>query len=183
MIVRVTGERPDGPIRLLTQLRCFGLYFSPLNLYYCFGEMEDRVEMVVAEVSNTPWNERHHYVLWRGNQRPESDRLHFRHAKNFHVSPFMGMEQSYDWKLSVPDSRLRVYLSSWEGGKRMFDAGMTLLRTPLTRGEILRSHIRHPMMTFQILAAIYHQAFKLWRKKCPYYPHPRTQTATPPSPN
>ena len=63
-----TGERPEGPIRLLTQLRRFGYYFSPLNLYYCFDRGGEDVEAVVAEVSNTPWLERHCYVLWQGNR-------------------------------------------------------------------------------------------------------------------
>ena len=63
-----TGTTPNGPIRLLTQLRHFGYFFSPLNVFYCFDSSGTLVQSVVAEVNNTPWGERHCYVLWAGNQ-------------------------------------------------------------------------------------------------------------------
>ena len=63
LVVAETGDWPEGPVRLLTQLRRYGYYFSPLNLYYCFDPGGQAVEAVVAEVSNTPWQERHYYVL------------------------------------------------------------------------------------------------------------------------
>ena len=71
-----TGRRPTGPIRLLTHLRYFGYCFNPLSVYFCFANDGQSLDTVVAEVSNTPWGERHCYVLpVRGNQihvaRPE----------------------------------------------------------------------------------------------------------------
>ena len=87
-----TGWRPSGPIRLLTQLRYFGHYFSPLNLFFCFSNDGLEVEAIAAEVSNTPWGERHLYVLWEGNRSEANGTLRYDHAKQFHVSPFMGMD-------------------------------------------------------------------------------------------
>ena len=106
-----TGDRPQGPIRVLTQLRYWGYYFSPLNLFYCFDTEGEAVEAMVAEVSNTPWGERHCYVLWEGN-RQSAEPLRFRHPKSFHVSPFMGMDADYLWKLNVPSNRLTLGIES-----------------------------------------------------------------------
>jgi DUF1365 family protein len=103
VIRRQTGQSSHGPIRLLTQLRYFGYYMSPLNLFYAFDASGRRVETIVAEVNNTPWNERHCYVLWAGNRRGDASQLQFEHAKEFHVSPFMDMDMEYEWRLTKPN--------------------------------------------------------------------------------
>ena len=173
-----TGDRPEGPIRLLTQLRHYGCYFSPLNLYYCFDRHGKDVETVVAEVSNTPWLQRHCYVLWQGNRAGPTDRLRFLHRKDFHVSPFLDMDYDYHWRLSKPAKRLKVHLANHRDGQRVFDADMVLDRRPLTRGQVVRSWLRYPWMTAQVVLGIYYQALRLWIKKCPYYPHPGNRPAT-----
>jgi DUF1365 family protein len=173
LVAAETGVRPEGPIRLLTQLRRYGYYFSPLNLYYCFDRDGSSVEAVVAEVSNTPWLERHCYVLWDGNRVGPADRLRFRHRKAFHVSPFMDMHFDYQWQLNEPAKTLKVYLANHRGDQRVFVADMVLHRRPLTRGQIVRSWLRFPWMTGQVVFAIYYEAFRLWMKKCPYFPHPK----------
>ena len=177
LITHRTGVCPRGPIRLLTQLRYFGYYFSPLNLYFCFDPHGDEVESVVAEVNNTPWREQHCYVLWEGNRNVVDEGLSFTHKKSFHVSPFMDMNAAYHWKLSQPGASLELQLTSTRGGKLFFRAGFTMTRYPLTRWNLNRSLIRYPLMTAQIVAAIYYQALRLWMKKCPFYPHPQKNQA------
>ena len=175
-----TGHAVRGPIRLLTQLRYFGYYFSPLNLYYCFDQAGERVVAIVAEVSNTPWNEQHLYILHDGN-RAQADENSFAHSKTFHVSPFMHMNMQYRWEVSTPTDTLRVQLSNAENGTEaaFFGAQLQLTRRPLTRASMARALIRYPLMTAQIFGAIYFQAFQLWWKACPYYPHPKTPSNLP----
>jgi len=184
VVRRETGFAPDGPVRLLTQLRYWGYYFSPLNLYYCFSNDQSRLDAIVAEVSNTPWKEQHLYVLWAGNRSAGEARaggqtsgasIGFSHAKAFHVSPFMDMEMRYDWRLTRPAKRLQVAVTNVQEGSVLFEAGLSLARRPLTSSGLAQTMLRYPWMTGQITAAIYFQAFKLWWKACPSYPHPNKQ--------
>ena len=100
-----TGKRPRGPIRVLTQIRYFGFCFNPVTFYYCFDPQDHFLEMIIAEISNTPWNERHAYVL----PCVEGDRVKsFAFPKTFHVSPFMPMEMNYNWKFTTPAESLRT---------------------------------------------------------------------------
>lgn len=175
-VARQTGDDVTGPVRLLTQLRQFGCYFSPLNLFYCFADAEAVVpQAIVAEVSNTPWNERRLYLLHAGNQTTGQGRaLRFRHAKDFHVSPFMGLDAAYDWRVSVPGEQLRVRIRSTSGAGPPFDAAMSLRRQPWSELALAALLLRFPISGLQTLAAIYWQAFRLWRKRCPFHPHPNS---------
>jgi DUF1365 family protein len=171
IIAAKSGRQPLGPIRLLTQLRWCGVYFSPLNMFYAFDPTGSQVEHVLAEVNNTPWGERHVYVLSDVNRTADGG-LRFRHAKEFHVSPFMNMDADYGWRLSEPSERLSLSLSRLATGERSFHATLSLKRRPLTHATLRRAAIRYPMMTAQIAAAIYFEALRLWWKRCPFYPHP-----------
>ena len=167
------GIDTRGPVRLLTQLRCFGAYFSPINLFYLFDKTETRIEAVVAEVSNTPWLERHHYILWDGNRSERKNEMVFIHRKEFHVSPFMGMDAEYRWQLISPADQLSVQLSSFTEGRSLFRANMSLTRQPLDNRHLVRLLLRYPVTSARITIAIYFQALKLWQKKCPFFSHPK----------
>lgn len=165
----------SGPIRLLTQPRSFGFYFSPLNLYYCFDNNRQLVA-VVAEVNNTPWGEQHCYLLWQDNQTSSGATNQYSHRKTFHVSPFMDMDQHYQWRVGQPDGTLSVGLSTNREGQTFFNADMHLERTPLTSWSLAANLARSPINAARVLVAIYYQAFRLWMKRCPYYPHPKTKS-------
>ncbi|MCG8455909.1 MAG: DUF1365 domain-containing protein [Holophagales bacterium] len=111
-VERQSGRRPDGPIRMLTHLRSFGVSFNPVSFYYCFGDDGRTVEHVVAEITNTPWGERHCYVLSEPVER-RGEVSTFQLAKDFHVSPFMPMDQAYRWRFSNPGDRLLVHMESF----------------------------------------------------------------------
>ncbi|WP_442508448.1 DUF1365 domain-containing protein [Novipirellula sp. SH528] len=171
IVQQKTGIEFNGSIRLLTQLRHFGVYFSPINVFYCFGEQGELV-CLVAEVSNTPWNERHCYVLWEGNRLANST-SRYSHPKEFHVSPFMGMDSQYQWRVQVPADTLDLSLGCDREGDRIFQANMHLKRFPISDAQLVRSMLRRPVAAVHVVSAIYYQAFQLWMKKCPFYPHPR----------
>ena len=95
------GRAPEGPIRLLSAPRWLGFGFNPVSLYFCYRADGEAVDAVVAEVTNTPWRERHCYVLPGGGARA-GEEIRFEHAKDFHVSPFLPMDLAYDWRIRVP---------------------------------------------------------------------------------
>lgn len=172
LVLSATGAAIKGPIRLLTQLRMWGYLMNPVSFYYCFNEDGTQTDVVVAEVNNTPWGERHCYVLDRRTSAGE--RLRFEHAKQFHVSPFMNLEMDYRWGLTSPDSTLTVHIENWRVTERLFDCTLHLKRREINAGELARMLLRHPFMTGKVTAGIYWQALRLWWKRCPFVPHPNS---------
>lgn len=167
-----TGSRPAGPIRLLTNLRTYGYLMNPVSFFYCYDAADRRVEAVVAEINNTPWGERHCYVLSRHDGEVRGRAMQFRFGKDFHVSPFMPMGQQYEWRFVTPGDSLLVHMETHETGRRRLDATLSLTRREITGRRLGLTLLRHPFMTGKVIVAIYWQALKLWWKRCPFHPHP-----------
>ena len=165
-----TGARPLGPIRLLTHLRYFGYCMNPVSFYYCFNAAGDALETIVAEITNTPWGERHQYVLPVAD--PAAALSQFRFDKAFHVSPFMPMDMQYRWNFSAPAERLLVHMQNFMRGEFVFDATLALRGEPITRAALLRALLSFPLMTAKVIGAIHWQALKLWLKRTPLHSHP-----------
>jgi DUF1365 family protein len=168
-----TGRRPDGPIRLLTHLRYFGHCFNPVSFYFCYDPGDEQVVAVVAEVHNTPWGERHCYVLAPQTGVGRGGAMRFETPKEFHVSPFMPMDHSYRWALTAPHRRLTVHIENHRGGQKIFDATMNLARGEITSRRLNAVLLRYPLMTLQVVLAIHYQALRLWMKRVPVHSHPR----------
>ena len=167
-----TGNAPRGPIRLLTQLRYFGHCFNPVSFYYCYGEDGMTLEAVVAEITNTPWKERHSYVLPAASAQRRGRALAWRFAKEFHVSPFLPLQRGYAWRLTVPADALRVHMDVCDGDAREVDATLVLERRPVNAANLARALLRFPAMTLRIVIAIHWQALLLWLRRNPVYDHP-----------
>jgi uncharacterized protein len=174
-----TGHRPAGPIRMLTHLRYAGFVFNPVTFYYCYAEDGLTLDTIVAEITNTPWRERHAYVLPVNRAACHGRAMAWAFDKTFHVSPFMAMDRAYDWRFTAPDHDLRVHMNVHREGACEFDATLALERRPLTGAALARVLWRYPLMTAQVVGAIHWQALRLWLKRNPVHDHPAKSPAIP----
>lgn len=168
------GHRPLGSICLLTQPRSWGLAFNPVSFFYCH-DADGRLAAILCEVSNTPWRERYHYVLPADGDGHQ----HFAVAKALHVSPFLPRELEYRMAFSPAGARLGIHMADWltdgQGATKVFDASLSLHRSPLDRAS-LHAYLRSfPWMTGKTVAAIYWQALRLVLKRIPLFSHRAAQ--------
>ena len=167
-----TGTYPEGPIRLLTHLRQFGIQMNPVSFYYVFSRDGETLNFVIAEVNNTPWGESHCYLL-----KPEAWRAtpghHLPTKKELHVSPFMAMEQEYYWRLAKPRDHLSIQIDVQTPSGKILDVSLQMQRVPLRASTLTGLAIRFPLLTLFVFLRIYIQALWLWLKKTPFYHHPK----------
>lgn len=176
-----SGITLEGPVRLLTHLSYFGYGFNPVSFYYCFDKSGDRLQVIVAEVNNTPWNEQYCYVLDAASLSPKSsqgDRLFiYELEKAFHVSPFQPMHYHYRWFFSLPQEKLSVHMENYDVKTKIFDATLQLHRQTISSASLAGALLSYPLITLKITMAIYYQAFRLWLKRAPFYDHPPRQNS------
>ncbi len=167
------GERALGPVRLLTNLRVLGFRMNPASFFYCYAPDGETLEAVVAEVTNTPWDERHCYVLDIRSADRVGGTHRLEHAKDFHVSPFMPMDQRYAWCIAAPGDRLALAIeSSDDRGERVFEAGVAMRRVELSTSSLASALIRTPLMTLSVALGIYWQALVLHLRGARFFSHP-----------
>jgi len=168
----LTGIRPSGRVRVLTQLSAFGIGFNPVSFYYFFDENDDQdCKIVLAEITNTPWSERHSYAQVEKRSTFE---------KVFHVSPFLSLNYKYKWDFSNPGNTLSVHMENLPNSSnasiarsKHFDATLSLRRIPITKFNILSTLLRYPVPALKSLTAIYLHALYLWIRGATFFPHPQ----------
>ena len=173
-VEKATGARPTGPVRLPAHLRYAGYSFNPVSFYYCH-DGDGALHSIVAEITNTPWKERHAYVLPVSTAERRGRALHWHFDKAFHVSPFLPLDRRYAWSFTAPGDDLRVHMDVSRGTTREFDASLALARRPLDGPALARVLWRYPLMTTQVIAGIHWQALRLWLKRTPVHDHPSKQ--------
>ena len=167
----LVGTLAPGRVAVLANLASLGWNFNPIALYFFYEG--PRVACTIAEVTNTPWGERHLYVLGPPGT-VVFDKAH-------HVSPFLAMAGRYRLNHSSPDETFRLSMTLFdpsadpaEGpGDRRFRASMNLERVELSSRELARASRRYPDMAFRVSLRIYVQAARLFAKRIKYVPHPR----------
>lgn len=163
-----TGRRPDGPVRMLTHLRYMGVVENPVTFYYCFDRTGEQLQTVLAEVTNTPWGDRHSYVIEPAVS--SAGLVSGKEKKAMHVSPLMSMDHEYDLRFGTPGETLPVHISSSHEGATVFDATLNLSRTGITGRTLSRLLVAYPPMSLRVLAGIYRQAAVTWLGGVKYVP-------------
>lgn len=181
------GFRPEGRICMLTNLRVLGFNMNPLTTYYCFDKSGDKLQALVAEVTNTPWNERRAYVISYMSDNSEDGKRRHRIQKDFTVSPFNPLNMEYRWRSNVPGESLSIHIENYQqeqaalelessmcdaeditSGNKVFEASLTLSRKALSQANLRRALLSYPLMTFKVILSIYWQALRLYLKGVPF---------------
>jgi len=155
---------------MMSPLANWGYYFSPLTLYYCFDDTQQLVALL-AEVSNTPWNERHYYLV----PVQSSEKSQYQHDKAFHVSPFNPMDMQYHWTVLANSEKLELAITNYKDEQKVFSAWFHLLSQPFTQTALKALLIRRPWQNVQVMTRIYWHALKLLLKAVPVYGHPKSK--------
>lgn len=178
-VERATGARPGGAVRMLAHWRYFGYCFNPVSFYYCF-DAAGALHSIVAEITNTPWGERHAYVLplAAASHHGTGARVHaWAFDKSFHVSPFLPMELRYDWRFEEPGEHLRVHMDVADAQGSIFDATLVLERRSIDGAALTQFLLNYPAMTAQVALKIYWNALLIRLKRNPFHDHPQTSKA------
>jgi len=174
-VAQALGYCPQGPVRMLTNLRLWGVCFNPVTFYYVFEPGAENPSVILAEVNNTPWDERHTYIICcdRNNKNTQTQ-----FQKELHVSPFNPLAMIYRWISSAPGKNLLVHMEAVEtapaGGlaRCHMDATLSLSFQPWDKSRLERLIWSAPWGAFKVPLSIYWQALKLWCKSVPFYAHP-----------
>ena len=175
---RENGSRPEGPIRMLANLRYFGFIINPITCYYCFDKTGKELQTIILEVTNTPWGEYCKYILNvtdsdKDVSMPQSKKQVIKFSKKMHVSPFQPMDLEYYWVGRAPDKNLLIHIDVQQGQQSVFDATLTLKRQAMSKRTMNSILWRYPLMTMKVVVGIYWEALKLFVKRIPFYSLPK----------
>src|SRR5579871_41257 len=163
-VLDLVGDPTVERVLMLTQPRVLGYVFNPVSFYWCYRG-DGSLACVVSELNNT-FGERLPEVL-RG---PELD---YEHRKRLHVSPFFGLDHSYEYAFSQPGDEVwaRIHVRD-DDGARPLTAVLHGRRRELTDRSLAALLLRYPLQPLQVTALIHFEALRLWLKRVPFHHKP-----------
>ena len=149
----------DVKIKLLCYPRILGYVFNPLSVFYIYN-IDEKLICILYEVKNT-FGEQHTYIF-----KVDNDQNLYQHncSKKFHVSPFIEMNCKYFFRLLKPGEKISVIIDQYQTDEKILYASQDGQRVDFNTKELIKSYLKHPLMTFKIISAIHFEAFKLWIK-------------------
>lgn len=164
-LLREAGLEPDGgPIRLLTIPRIFNYAFNPLNVYFCYAPASEELVAIVCEVNNT-FGQRHAYVLVADPARVGVDgAMRCACAKKFYVSPFIGMDLTYDFRIASPEKTVTIAIRGYNEDGTLITAVHSANRVEMSDMALARTFLTHPLMAIKVIGGIHWEALKIWLK-------------------
>ena len=149
----------DIKIKILCYPRIFGFVFNPLSVFYVYN-LQNKLISILYEVKNT-FGEQHTYIF---KITKDENLVQNKCAKKFHVSPFIEMDCNYFFRLLKPGDKISVIIDQYDKEDKILFASQDGIRTEFNSKELIKSYLKHPLMTFKIIIAIHYEAFKLWLK-------------------
>ena len=148
-----------GPVRLLCLPRVLGYVFNPISLYFCHA-VDGGLIAILYEVTST-FKERHTYLIPVAGDVGD---IRQSAAKRLHVSPFMEMALTYDFRILAPAERVRVVVDTFDAEGLLLAASFTGRRSELSDANLLAACLRHPLLTLKVVLAIHWEAVRLVAK-------------------
>jgi DUF1365 family protein len=149
----------DIKIKILCYPRIFGFVFNPLSVFYVYN-LEEQLISILYEVKNT-FGEQHTYIF---KVLKDSNLIQNNCSKKFHVSPFIEMNCNYFFRLLKPGNKISVIIDQYDSKDKILYASQDGIRSDFNTKQLIKSYLKHPIMTFKIILAIHYEAFKLWAK-------------------
>ena len=149
----------DIKIKLLCYPRIFGYVFNPLSVFYIYDKNLNLIS-ILYEVKNT-FGEQHTYIFKTGIRH---NLLQHMCKKKFHVSPFIEMNCIYFFRLLKPGNKISVIIDQNDEDGKILYASQDGIKSDLTNVNLIKSYLKHPLMTFKIILAIHFEAFRIWTK-------------------
>jgi len=146
-------------IKLLCYPRFFGYVFNPLSVFFIYNKDSELIS-ILYEVKNT-FGEQHTYIFKaKKNENP----IQHMCKKKFHVSPFIEMDCTYFFRILKPNNKISLIIDQHDKDGKILYASQDGIRSELNNKNLIKSYLKHPLMTFKIILAIHYEAFKLWAK-------------------
>lgn len=169
-LLRGDGQDPTGwQITLVTNLRVLGYVFNPASFYLC-RDGAGELRVVIVEVHNTH-GERHLYLLRQDPAAAPDAPFRAGMAKDFYVSPFIGMDGRYVVHVRATADRLSIAINEHHGDGPLLTTSLVLRRRPLSDRTLLQMLFRHPLMTQRTIGLIHWHALRLWLKGARFHRH------------